>query len=653
MSMVRFSARFLVTLLACGVLTAAPAWAQGDGGESRVSVPDGVEHIRSFDAVYELGDDGSVVITETIVYDFGFGVRRGIFRDIAVSQRYDDTYDRLYPFTLIGVTGSSGTPTDVKLEQVDDVQRIRIGNPDIDITGAHTYVISYRLDGVLNEPNGPELFWNAIADWTVPIVEASVTVEGPAAVAATCFAGTAGSSSTCSAVSIEGGATRFEQSGLFAYEGLSVVVGWPAGSIDVPPPVLEERWSLGRAFTPDPEKLGLGGVVALAGVGLVVANAWRRGRDRRAAGSVVDMAFATPGVEERPVPLWGREDATIEFAPPENIRPGQLGVLHDEVAHTVDVSATIIDLAVRGYLRIDRLPKADFSLGRLFQGGKGSIEEPSDDHRLVFLGADRHRLLGYERLVLEELEDFAEDGVPAYESGAHIPDHLIHVPPTGGRPWLHVSELSTKFASEMKAIKKALYDDAVSEGWFADRPDKVRSRWIALGLLALVVGIGLFVLAVAATNWAWAALPLPFVGLLLLITSRFMPRRTPLGTGMDHRVGGFRRFIVESEAHRAEFAERAHIFSEYLPYAMVFGAVDQWAKTFDDLGLDVSSAGGWYTGGMMYGTPFRAAAFASAVDGFATTAATTMVATPGGSGGSGFSGGSVGGGGGGGGGGSW
>ncbi|MCP3913793.1 MAG: DUF2207 domain-containing protein [Actinomycetia bacterium] len=644
----------LVGLILILVLVAAPVLAQDEPGGSRVTVSDGQEHIRSFDAVYEVSDDGSVVVTETIVYDFGFAERRGIFRDLVVSQRYDDAHDRKYPFSLISVTGSPGTPVDVKLEDSDHIQRIRIGDPDTTITGSHTYVISYRLEGMLHELDGrPELFWNAIADWPVPIVTARVTVEGPVADRATCFAGVAGSGAGCAGVSSQGGVVSFEQPGLSSYEGLTIVVGWSAGALDVAPPVLEARWSLGRAFTPDPEKLGLGALSAVVGVGLVGNNAWRRGRDRRAAGSVVDLAFATPGVDEKPVPLIGREAPTIEFAPPENIRPGQLGVLHDETVHTVDVSATIIDLAVRGHLRIDQLPKADFSVGRLLSGNMSSVENPSDDHRLVLLGADRGRLRPYERLLLEELEKFEHIGTPAYESGPDIPEHLLRVPPTGGRPWLHVSELSTKFASNMKALKKAMYEDVVDEGWFADRPDKVRTRWVGIGLLALVVGIGLFVVIVAATTWGWGVLPLPIVGALLLITSRFMPRRTPVGTGLDHRVGGFRRFIVESEAHRAGYAERAHLFSEYLPYAMVFGVVDQWAKTFDDLDLDVSSASGWYTGGMVYGTPFRAAAFASSVDSFATTTSTTMVSTPGGSGSSGFSGGSVGGGGGGGGGGSW
>jgi uncharacterized membrane protein len=127
-----------------------------------------------------------------------------------------------------------------------------------------------------------------------------------------------------------------------------------------------------------------------------------------------------------------------------------------------------------------------------------------------------------------------------------------------------------------------------------------------------------------------------------------MPRRTPKGTATTRRVLGFRRFIAESERDRAKFAEQQQLFSEYLPYAIVFGVVDRWAKTFEGLAAppDVS----WYQSS----TPFNALVFSHAISGFATTSVGTLQSTPAGSGGSGFSGGgSVGGGGGGGGGGSW
>ena len=48
----------------------------------------------------------------------------------------------------------------------------------------------------------------------------------------------------------------------------------------------------------------------------------------------------------------------MQFTPPAGLRPGQIGTLIDEVANPVDVTATIIDLAVRGFLRIEEITNA-------------------------------------------------------------------------------------------------------------------------------------------------------------------------------------------------------------------------------------------------------------------------------------------------------
>lgn len=105
---------------------------------------------------------------------------------------------------------------------------------------------------------------------------------------------------------------------------------------------------------------------------------------------------------------------------------------------------------------------------------------------------------------------------------------------------------------------------------------------------------------------------------------------------MVRRVFGFRRFIAESEAERARFAERANLFSEYLPYAVVFGVADKWAKAFE--GLEVATADAtsrWY----LSSEPFTMARFSSALDSFAmNTAGTISAAAPSASSGSsGFS----------------
>jgi uncharacterized membrane protein len=129
-----------------------------------------------------------------------------------------------------------------------------------------------------------------------------------------------------------------------------------------------------------------------------------------------------------------------------------------------------------------------------------------------------------------------------------------------------------------------------------------------------------------------------------------MPRRTAKGTGVLVRTLGFKRFIDESERDRAQFAEKQHLFTEYLPYAVVFGATEQWAKAFAGLDGELPDQSSWYVSNH----PFTFVAFSHSMDGFTTTSAGTIASTPSGSGSSGFGGGGFsGGGGGGGGGGSW
>jgi uncharacterized membrane protein len=116
-------------------------------------------------------------------------------------------------------------------------------------------------------------------------------------------------------------------------------------------------------------------------------------------------------------------------------------------------------------------------------------------------------------------------------------------------------------------------------------------------------------------------------------------------------VGGFEIFMRDSEAPRAQWAERRNIFSEYLPYAVVLGITRRWARTFEPLGAPaMAMTTGWYVGTQ----PFSADRFGRATDDFTSSTASTLSSVPqSSSGSSGFSGGSSGGGGGGGGGGSW
>lgn len=565
------------------------------------------ESIEAYDVDVTIQPDATLAVAEHIRYDFGATEHHGIYRDIPVRFDYDSRYERLTTIDQVHVT-ATGASSKVKVEAMGRQKRIRIGDPKRTITGVHDYTLTYRVRGAMNAfSEHDELAWNAVGTgWAVPIHDVSVTVSAPGAVGqVACFAGPQGSQLACSAASSDGGPeARFAENLLYPYGGLTAVVSLPKGEVTVPPPILDERWAFDRAFSLTPGTVGATGALSVVVLGLLLW-AFRVGRDRRYRGSPVDAAFGNVSGEEERVPLLGREHDPVEFEPPDGIRPGQVGTLIDESADPLDVSATIVDLAVRGYLRIEEVPghgwrhKADWTFTKLKDAGG---------------------LLPYEERLLNGL----------FKSGDEV----------------KLSSLKLHFAKRLQQVQEALYQDVVRSGWFRTRPDQTRIKWTLLAVLFLVLASAVAVILTAATHAALVGVPLVVGALAMLIFAHYAPRRTAKGYAVYRRVNGFRQFIEQSEKERARFAERANIFSEYLPYAVVFGVTEKWAKAFAGLEDEVAaSTGTWYVSP----NPFVLASFADSLDGFAVTTSGTIVASASSSssGGGGFSGGGFGGGGGG------
>lgn len=569
------------------------------------------ERIVGYDVEMRIEEpSGDLLVEEVINYDFGGNNKHGIIREIPVRLTHDDRFDRVYPLEVVSVVGSPVTPADYELSSSNGSQVIRIGDPDRTITGRHRYEITYRVSGVLNSfPDHDELYWNVIgSNWQVPIDSISVTLDAPAEVLkVACFAGPTRSSLPCGSAEVSGDRASFGHPSLAPNQALTVVAAIPTGVVDSPVPILEERWSLGRAFEVTPATVAGSLTILALLVGVLTQQMFKRGRDRKFAGSHVDVAHGSSGEVEL-VGLGERPIIPVEFLPPKDLRPGLMGTLVDETAHPLDVIATIVDLAVRGYLKIEEVPK------------EGWFAKPNWLLTKLKEGDD---LQEYERRLFDSL--FVSGDVVA------------------------MSDLKDKFASRLDRVQDELYRTVVKRGWFNMRPDHVRSTWVGIGLAIVVLGVGLAVATAAYTTLGLLALPFPLAGLLVLTGANKMPARTAKGTAVLRRVKGFQRFIEESEGDRARFAEQKNLFSEYLPYAIVFGCTEKWAKAFEGLDGELPETN-WYVGHH----PFTAVGFSQAMDGFAVTTAGTITSTPSSSGTSGFSGGGFSGGGaGGGGGGSW
>jgi Predicted membrane protein (DUF2207) len=598
------------------------------------------EQINSYDVGITIEPTGSILVVERFAYKFGSTPHHGVFRDIPVRAPFSERFDRVYPLDVMSVAASGGASAKYKLEKMGSTLRIRIGDPNRTVTGLHIYTVTYSVRGALNHfSDHDELYWNAIGPyWEVPTQQASVRVAAPGPIGSvSCFAGPSGSGLPCARNRVASDTATFVQpGGLGPGEGITVVVGFRTGLVPTPRPILAEKWSFARAFdlTPVTGSVAVAlTVLLLLGLGRLF---WVVGRDRRSAGSPVDIAYgsAPDGGGEQHVPLFELSTYPVEYAPPDEIKPGQMGTLIDEMAHPLDVTATVVDLAVRGYLRIEEIPK------------QGWFAKP--DWWLVKLKAGQG-LLPYERRLFDGLFDSAPGGV--FGPLTFIPDRPDESGDTTSLEELARVRLSTlrqHFVTRLKEVQTALYEDAASRGWFAGRPDQVRQQWHARGFFLLNMGAGLTWLAAAKTHLGLIPVPLALAGLALAWGSRWMPRRTPKGTGLVRRIFGFRTYIETAESQEARFQEKENLFSRYLPYAIVFGCTEKWAKAFRGLADEERPVFvPWYVGS----GPFSINGLTSSLDHFALSTTGSIASAASGS--SGFGGGGVGGGGGGGGGGSW
>ncbi len=413
--------RRLIRWLLFGSVIAAAVLATVLAVPRAASAQTGAERITDYNARIAIQRDGSILVTEQIVYDFGSDQRHGIFREIPVRLRYNGRYDRIYSVDVRSV--ESDAPAQYTVDNNGSSASIRIGDPDLTVTGAHTYTITYLVRGSLNGfADHDELYWNAVGNqWDVPIGQATVRVSAPAAVPrAVCFSGPLGSAGSCQQAGVVDGVASFSQAGLGPHQGLTVVVAIPKGVAASPRPVLRERWSLQRAFALTAVSGGASGGL-LAVLALVGAVVLVRGRDRRYARSAAHVVGGTPVQADEAAPLSGRDQPPMQSAPPEDVRPGQAGTLLDGVANARDVAGTIVDLAVRGYLRIE-----DVS------------ELTSRDWWLVRLGKTGG-LLAYEQILLDGLFEGAMTG--------------------SGPATTRLSDLSPAFAGSLKLAQDALYAD--------------------------------------------------------------------------------------------------------------------------------------------------------------------------------------------------
>ncbi len=390
------------------------------------------ESIPSFDASIEIKKDGSYRVSETVVYDFGTSERHGMFRFIPFIRRNSEGKRFIMDIGDIRVTDDSDRPYRFSVSDEGEEKQIKIGEADKTVTGIHTYSIGYSVaGGITYFSDHDELFWQVTGtDWEAPIDQASVILTlpepvDPESMRLVCYTGPADSSASDCTARYEEGKVRVQTTDpLMPGEGLTIVVGFPKGIVAVMEPKPKDTWLSQLLSMLVTIAVVLGSIAWYLVLPLWIVIHWfRTGRDPEAPMGVASAWFDVPKTKTR-----------------RPLTPGETGTLVDEQAGIPEISATIVDLARRGYMKIIETKKNDFTL----------------EKRHTFAKDD----------TLRPFEQTLMDGLFKKGKSVRIKDVVL--------------------ISTVSDVKKKLYTAVVDEGFFLTNPDAQRTRYSVLGVIGMI-----------------------------------------------------------------------------------------------------------------------------------------------------------------------
>jgi len=538
-------------------------------------------HIVNFVDNITVAQDGSMTVREHLVVDFE-GSFHGVYRDITIE--YPGPHGSNYTLLLkvTSVTDGQGQTLKYDSSVQNGNRRLKIYIPDA-VNTRRVVEISYTIkNGVRWFDDHDELYFNVTGnDWPVPIDAAAAILVFPPGAArdlrAQAFTGVYGSRAQDATVSVNGNVVRVQSNGpLSMREGLTADVYLSKGVLTEPSKLTFALWFLRSNI-----------VVLLPLWALIVMFAfwWTKGRDPKPETSVAPM-----------------------YEPPKDMTPAEVGSLLEDSVHPRDITSTLVDLAVKGYLKIEETE----SKALLFSHRDYTFHSLKTE-------ADWKALAAHEQVMLNHL-------FPA------------------GETQIRLSELRNKFYSAIPTIKSDILAELKSKGMYTVDPDSAHTY--------VVAGVVLTALPFAILQLLGWASVLDSIGLLIaaglialiivVLFARIMPAKSLKGVQTKVEILGLQEFITRVDADRLRRMP-PDTFEKILPYAMALGIENRWGKAFEGI---VQNPPNWYVGPTPY-VGFNPIFFAGSMHAMATDAHQAFVAAPRASStGSGFGGGGFGGGGG-------
>lgn len=593
------------------------------------------------DTVFSLHEDASVTVEERQVFRFEGEYHSG-WRNIPKRG--------FSGFRVLGVTdATTGTEYAYSSRRLDKADPSSWGRyTDFTENGeeiiewyydardeTREFVLSYAMDGVVSfYDDHDEFYWNVLTEYAVPIGTVGVTVVLPAKtdadrITSVSYVSPAGIGRSSEIP--DGRTVRYAFSDVPSGGDVTIAPGWPKGIVS------EELYRRNFLFS------NLGYILSALIVFLVPIILVLRWYFTERHGT-------------------GRGTIVPQYEPPKGLRPAMAEIVMNERLSNRTWPATIVDLAVRGYLDIEEVPPSRLAkdaarallVVALVGLGMAAFFAIGPWALVLFVPAALFRTLSTRPLVLVPSEYVIRRKESADRNGLEDYEAVFLAALFDGR-----EEFSTKamrkdvtaaqsLARKLRKLQEGIAHETVGDTGAYERD--FRGWKVGRGVLIASAAI-LFILFVVASfpQWPVFCLVLAYGVATVFLFVRYNPRLNREGQILREDWLGFRMYLSTAEKFRLRNLT-PETFERLLPYAIIFGVEKKWARAFE--GMEMVSPE-WYSGSSVSSVASGGSAVGFSPAAFSTSFASSFASAFSSSSGGGASGGggSAGGGGGGGGGG--
>ncbi len=526
------------------------------------------ESIKSFDDTIVIHKDGTTDVTENIQYDFGDVQHHGITRDIPLDTSLGNNLYRVLNIN-VGSVLRDGQPEQYAVSNTaDNNLEIKIGNPGYTMTGTHDYVVSYSVsNGIGNYADHDEFYWNVTGTgWSVPIMEASANVKNDLGLTpsnSVCYTGVYGSKATNCVISDSTDAKVISTNvPLNPNEGFSFALAFPLGTF--PKSVVQQIQPVDYSGSYKVLSYLFYGWLIINILGSVLAIVWYRKTKHQKRFGPVTVNFDLPKTSSG-----------------ARISPAQAATIDQPLIDSNCISATIFDLGVRHYLKIEEINTKGGILGL----GK------STDYKLTKLKT------------FADLNDF---------------EKTLTSDMFGDKSEVYLSDEKLTY-TQFNNLQTTNYNQLVDKGLYNKSSDPHKIPVIIFAILSFI-----------SLNFV--------LGIVLIIMARKFTNRTAEGDLQSWKIKGLELFLKNMKPEYQWQADKVYVVEQMIPYAISLGYIDKFMQQLQILNPQYQPT--FYTGNrsfyLMY--PAFASSFRNSVQ-YAAPASSSGFSSGGFSGGGGGGGG--------------